>query len=204
MSESSEQPIDEPEISEPELVSEKLKFGQKIKLFFQAIEPIITSHHPNCEQYEDHSFRLFGRKWCIGCYIGYPSAILMLLVGYLTGLFNLMETRTLWIIGWGLLSTYIFSIIGLTKIRWIKIVSKIPIGFGSAYLIAALFSYEVNFWISFLLSFLLVQFFLIIISIKRGFEMKKTCGNCEYEDDRNNCPGLNQVYEKLNKLKKRN
>jgi hypothetical protein len=182
-------------------VPKKMKLRTKIKLTFQAIKPIITSHHPLCEQFKDHTFHLFGRDWCIGCYIGYPSGILMLLIGNLTGLFSALSTNTLWIIGGCLMATYILSIVGLTKIRWIKIVSKIPLGFGVAFLIAAIFSYPIQFWISFLLSFFLIQIFISIISIKRAFEMKKTCTACEFESDRNNCPGMHPVMEKLNKIK---
>jgi hypothetical protein len=180
----------------------KIRFRERVKQIFQAIKPIITSHHPKCEQYKDHTFHLFGRDWCIGCYIGYPSGILMLIIGFSTGLFSSLSSRTLWIIGGSLMCSYLLSIVGLTKIRWIKIVSKIPLGVGVAFIIGALFSYDVKFWFSFLLSFLLVQFFITVINVKRAIEMKKTCAVCEYESDHNNCPGMHPVMEKLNKIKK--
>lgn len=186
-----------------ESVLENSRIREKIRYFFQAIKPIITSHHPVCEQYKDHTFHLFGRDWCIGCYIGYPSGILMFLIGYLTGLFRVLETSTLWIIGAILMGSYILSIVGLSKIRWIKITSKIPLGAGAAFLIAALFSYPIPVWLSFLLSFFLIQFFITIINVKRAFEMRKTCNGCEYNSDRNNCPGLRPVMEKMNKINKK-
>lgn len=125
----------------------------------------------------------------------------MFLVGQLTGLFNLLPTRTLWIIAGALMSTYLLSIVGLTKIRWIKIVSKIPLGAGAAFVIAAFFSYDVAFWVSFLFSFVLIQIFLTIISVKRAIEMRKTCGTCEFESTKNDCSGLRAVSEELNKIK---
>lgn len=199
----SEDPSDVETIDSTESKSEKISFGKKVKLFFQAIRPIITSHHPKCEQYNDHTFHLFGRDWCIGCYIGYPSGILMLIVGFTTGLFNSLSSQTLWIIGGSLMATYIISVVGLTKIRWIKIGSKVPLGIGTAFLIGALFSYDAKFWMSFLLSFLLIQFFITIINEKRAIEMRKTCNACEYQGDHNNCPGMHPVMEKLNEIKKR-
>ncbi|TFG18247.1 MAG: hypothetical protein EU530_09555 [Promethearchaeota archaeon] len=183
--------------------AKKIKFGMKIKLAIQAIKPIITSHHPLCDQYKEHSFHLFGRDWCIGCYIGYPSGILMLLIGYLTGLFQMLETSTLFITGASLMGSYILSVVGLTKIRWIKIFSKIPLGIGAAFLIAGLFSLSGPIWLSFLLSFLLIQIFLTIINVKRALEMKKTCADCEYASNHDKCPGMHPIMEKLNKIKKK-
>ena len=206
MTEPSEMNSDEPSEHKPidaeEAQVTKMKLGTKIKLAYQAIKPIITSHHPLCEQYKDHSFHLFGRDWCIGCYIGYPSGILMLLVGYLTGLFQSLDISTLFIIGASLMGSYILSIVGLTKIRWIKITSKIPLGAGAAFLIAALLNFSSLTWLGVLLSFLLIQAILIVINVKRAVEMKKTCAECEYESDHNNCPGMHPVMEKLNKIKK--
>jgi hypothetical protein len=180
----------------------KQSFWQKLKLGFKAIKPIITSHHPLCGKFQDHTFHLFGRDWCIGCYIGYPSGILMLLIGYLTGLFAIIPSRLLWTIGGILMSSYLLSIVGLTKIRWIKIVSKIPLGFGAAFVIAAIFSYETKFWVNFLIAFFFLQTFLTIINIKRAIEMRKTCKKCEFKDD-HYCPGMGPINRGLDKIKKR-
>ncbi|MBN2155529.1 MAG: hypothetical protein JW776_05765 [Candidatus Lokiarchaeota archaeon] len=181
----------------------RIPFWNQVKQFFQAIKPIITAHHPTCEAFKEHTFHLFGRDWCIGCYVGYPSGILMLIIGYTTGLFQLIDTSTLWIVGWCLMATYLLSIIGLTKWRWIKIISKIPIGIGAAFLIAAIFSYPLAWWISFSLSFLLIQFFIIIINVKRAIEMRKICNACEYKSDHDNCPGMHSVMKKLRNIKKK-
>ncbi len=198
----SDEPNEQTQLDPAEDKAKKMKFGTKIKLALQAIKPIITSHHPLCDQYKEHSFHLFGRDWCIGCYIGYPSGILMLIMGYLTGLFQILEVSALFITGASLMGSYILSIVGLTKIRWIKIFSKIPLGIGAAFLIAGLFSLSGPIWLSFLLSFLLIQIFITIINVKRALEMKKTCAECEYASNHNICPGMHPVMEKLNKIKK--
>ncbi|MHA1111754.1 MAG: hypothetical protein ACTSRE_11675 [Promethearchaeota archaeon] len=199
----SDGPSEQKSINTEEAQAKKMKLGTKVKLAFQAIKPIITSHHPLCEQYKDHSFHLFGRDWCIGCYIGYPSGIFVFLVGFLTGLFQSLETSTLLIIGACLMGSYILSIVGLTKIRWIKIVSKIPLGTGAAFLIAALLNLSSPIWLRVLLSFLLIQAIIIVINVKRAAEMKKTCAECKYESDHNNCPGMHIIMEKLNEIKKK-
>ncbi len=184
-------------------IRKKTSFKVKVRRIFEAIKPIITSHHPKCEQYQDHTFHLFGRDWCIGCYVGYPSGIFMLIIGFTTGLFTNLPSRTLWVVGGCMMTTYLFSIFGLTKTRWTKIVSKIPLGFGAAFVIGAIFSYEIKIWLSLLFSFLFLQFFLTIINIKRALEMRKTCNNCEYKEEHNKCPGMHPIMERLNKINKK-
>ena len=43
-------------------------------------DPIILSHHPLCGKFEDHFFRVRGRRVCIGCATVYPSALATLLL----------------------------------------------------------------------------------------------------------------------------
>lgn len=38
-------------------------------------DPIILSHHPLCGRFEDHFFKVRGRRVCRGCVTVYPSAI---------------------------------------------------------------------------------------------------------------------------------
>lgn len=43
-------------------------------------DPIILSHHPLCGRFEDHFFRVRGRRVCIGCATVYPSALATVLL----------------------------------------------------------------------------------------------------------------------------
>ena len=53
----------------------KLNFWQKLKNFYKEYKPYLISHHPNCDKYEEHVFKIRGKKFCIGCFIGYPTAV---------------------------------------------------------------------------------------------------------------------------------
>lgn len=51
----------------------RLKFIEDLK------EPLVLSHHPLCDRFDEHVFHLGGRKVCRGCATAYPVAIIVLL-----------------------------------------------------------------------------------------------------------------------------
>ena len=173
---------------------------RKIRLFFRALKPIITSHHPLCEYYDGHTFKLLGRKFCIGCYVGYPSAIIMLIIGYSTQLFSLIPSSILFLFGAILYLSIFLSIFGLTKKKSIKILSKICLGMGTTFIIAWIFSYSTFLWLKILQAFLFVQAILGLMTIKRKKEMDRICEKCPWNRDWNNCPGMRQVSSQLKRI----
>ena len=118
-----------------------------MRAFFHAIKPIALSHHPLCPQFQDgnHTFMLFGREWCIGCFITYPSAGIVYLFGLFTGIFSQLPIKTLWYIGFSLCGVYIFSIVGLTKWKPVKMVTKAIIGGGIAFCLGAIWQLPYSF-----------------------------------------------------------
>ena len=51
----------------------------KIKRFFlylRSFGPLFLSHHPECERFKEHTINIGRIKLCIGCFVGYPTAIL--------------------------------------------------------------------------------------------------------------------------------
>ncbi|MHA1727654.1 MAG: hypothetical protein ACTSWY_02855 [Promethearchaeota archaeon] len=177
--------------------SENLSIWKKIRVIISAFKPVLLSHHPLCEKFENHSFKLFGKKFCIGCFIGYPSGIIMLIVGYTFGVFSLFSVASLLLIGISLFSVYLLSIFGLTKYKKIKIFSKIPVGAGAAFLIAGIFSFPLNFWINFLIAFFLIQGLVGLMTIKRKKELTETCLKCEWKNDWDHCPGMRDIQNAL-------
>lgn len=71
-------------------------------------DPLLLSHHPTCEYYSHHTFELYGRQLCMGCFVVYPVALVSLLVLVLArllwpgaALFGL-ETVALYAVGFAL------------------------------------------------------------------------------------------------------
>ncbi len=78
--------------------SVKKSFKEKFIKHYRALKPILLSHHPLCDEYQggNHTFRLFSKDFCIGCFVTYPTAFLFYVIGYLSGLFSFLSTPTLW------------------------------------------------------------------------------------------------------------
>ena len=121
-----------------EIDKQKKSFTQQLKKFFSAIRPIITSHHPLCEQFENHTFRIFGRDFCIGCFIGYPVGFLTIILIYLFNLPSLIAPYAFFIISVVSGLIYVFISKFFTESRKVKISSKFSIGVGSGFLISSI------------------------------------------------------------------
>jgi len=53
-----------------------------LKSFF----PLFLSHHPECKHFKGHTIKVGKVRLCIGCFIGYPSAILGIFLIYVIDL----------------------------------------------------------------------------------------------------------------------
>jgi len=175
--------------------SAKRSFKEKIQMHYRALKPILLSHHPLCDKFQggNHTFRLFNKDLCIGCFITYPTALIFYIIGYVSGLFSFFSTPTLWYFGFGGCSIYILSILGLAKKKKIKIFTKIIIGIGIAFCVAALWSLPYTFKTRFILVLLFFMIGHIFINSMRTWDIYKTCNACEYKFDWKNCPGMSYL-----------
>lgn len=171
-----------------------------IARFFRAIKPIVWSHHPLCEEYKDHTLRILGKDICIGCFVGYTSAIIFLLIGSLTGLFSTLTQQLLWRYGWLFSAGFLFSLFRLTKYKPLKIFSKILIGMGLAFFLVAIWVYPWIIGVKILAIFLFLQMTFIIINLVRALDMYHTCKKCAFKADWDHCPGMGIIMQNLNKL----
>ncbi|MEJ2280003.1 MAG: hypothetical protein P8Y70_19990, partial [Candidatus Lokiarchaeota archaeon] len=84
-------------------------FFIKVKLYLKSLKPIILSHHPKCENFKDHTLNIGSRKFCIGCFVGYPSAIIGFLFLWIISLFFTLNPNSILISAMILLSTLLLS-----------------------------------------------------------------------------------------------
>lgn len=170
----------------------------KISGFYRQIKPIMLSHHPACDNFKDHTFHLFKWDFCIGCFITYPSALIMILIGYVSGLFSFLSLGTLLKVGIILLCSYLLSILKITKYKKIKIISKVIIGGGIAFITAFIFALPVLLLGRIVLFLLFLQTGIMFVNGKRALEIRKICKNCEFHSEGDNCPGLYEIFGKFN------
>lgn len=169
----------------------------RIRLFFSDIKPILLSHHPNCEQFSNHVYHLKNYQLCIGCFTFYPIVILVFI---LTSLFvntNIYYLINLFYISFLFFTPLILNILGLTRFKVLKILSKISIGIGTGFQVTFIIFFP-YFHILMKIFFLLdVNMVVGVIAYIRGNQIKKDCLDCEFKGDWSKCPGMKPITEKL-------
>lgn len=104
-------------------------------LYIFSFWPLLLSHHPECEKFNNHTINI-GKKirLCIGCFIGYPIAILGMVLLPLFNITSLIPVDFFLPISIVLLATFILSPLKLTENKTVKIIQKALIGIGSSFL----------------------------------------------------------------------
>lgn len=92
---------------------------------------IALSHHPPCEKFSNHTFKIFKVDFCIGCFIGIPFTVIGLILGNLfIGTLD-FSAQYLLIIGCVLVLAQLLSLTKLTENKIIKMIQKFSIGIGA-------------------------------------------------------------------------
>ncbi len=166
-------------------------------LYFRSIKPLILSHHPFCQTFENHTIRIGSRRFCIGCYVGYPATIFTLLFIYFARLYIAFGSGSFFLIGALLLSTFALSLLHLTESRRIKILQKASMGVGSGFLFWGIWSTP-NDWITnFLSSLALFGALFLLFNAYHAYGLHRSCKKCEYGGNWGSCPGFEFYFEYL-------
>ena len=170
---------------------------EKLRHNIRVLKPLLLSHHPNCKEFHGHTIRIGKYDFCIGCFFSYIGVFVMLLIFYWTNLSQVVSKTTIFIWGIILSFSYILSIIGLTKIKIIKIMSKISMGIGLTLIVISI--WNIDFSISFKIFTILIFINIATTSmnIYRFWQMGKVCDNCEYHHDWDNCPGMGEIWSNI-------
>ncbi|MFX1573336.1 MAG: hypothetical protein ACFFB0_11355 [Promethearchaeota archaeon] len=172
-----------------------IRLIQKLILYIRSLKPIILSHHPNCKEFKEHTFKIGKYRFCIGCFIGYPVAIMGVLLIFFLNLISVMGSTLLFTTGIILMSTFLLSPLKFTRIKVIKIVQKILFNLGGAFLFWWIFTLPNHFFINFLLFFLIFGIALALVNAYHAFSLYRTCKKCEFSLDWENCPGFKLLFE---------
>ncbi|MFX1258011.1 MAG: hypothetical protein ACFFAN_09135 [Promethearchaeota archaeon] len=161
----------------------------------------LLSHHPSCEEFDKHTIKIGKFRFCIGCYVGYPTAIIGIFTLWFLHLSNIFVFNSInfLIISMILLSSFILSPINLTKIRTVKIIQKFLIGFGSAFLFWWIWSLQYTFLINLLIFFMVFGVLLMGLNAYHAYGFHKICKKCDFSLDWENCPGFKALFECLKK-----
>jgi len=162
----------------------------------KCMKDILLSHHPNCIQFENHTLNI-GKKTrlCIGCFVGYPTAIIGILTIYFLNLVNFFSSIFYFAMGMLLISFFILSPLNLTKIKIIKVIQKILIGIGSAFLFWWIWTLPNTFIVNLLYFFMVFGSLLALLNVYHIYGFYKRCKECEPPFDWENCSGFRDIYK---------
>ena len=171
----------------------------RVLAYIKAFWPLFLSHHPECDKFNNHTLNIGKVRFCIGCFVGYPIAILGIFLIPLFKIPQLIPYDYFLLISIILLATFIMSPLKLTKNKKIKILQKALIGLGSSFLFWYIMTRPnpriVNIFI-FYISFGAILGILNIYHVL-GFVMK--CYACETPFLWGSCGGFKSINENFNK-----
>ncbi len=163
--------------------------------YAKSLKPLIFSHHPYCEKFEDHTFSVKGVSFCIGCFIGIPSAIIGVVLIYVLNLFLSIEPDVLFITGVILMSTFLLSPFKLTKYRRVKFAQKILFNLGAAFIFWWIIYLPNPLLYNLLFGFFVYMTVITFLNVYHTFSIFRKCKKCEFEMDWESCPGFKDIME---------
>ncbi|QEE16954.1 hypothetical protein DSAG12_02785 [Promethearchaeum syntrophicum] len=156
---------------------------------FKAVAPMLLSHHPPCERYENHTINIGKFRLCIGCFIGYPSALLTIILTkilYDHKSFNLIPIL---IIGIIFSLAQLLSLTSITEKKSVKIIQKFLMGTGSGFIIIFLYlTINLPEIFKLIVVFICISILIIPIGILHYRTSSRTCENCEIKEISGKCP----------------
>ncbi|MGY5870817.1 MAG: hypothetical protein RTV72_01090 [Candidatus Thorarchaeota archaeon] len=173
--------------------------------FLRVTDPFITAHHPSCSHFDEHTFSIRGRKWCIGCTFNSISFFGAMSIIFLIWLFDPNLLSRVYLFWGGIVLSVIYflsSFSGVTENRKkAKIISKFLLGSGfagicwSILLIDTQFSTDLPIKLAIIV--ILYLGFITVLNIKRNFEILRECEACEFKMRWSKCPGFRETACKM-------
>jgi len=182
------------------------KLASTLRQIFRALfswEAILLmlSHHPFCEVYDPHVFKIGKLRLCRGCFLSYPPLYTLVAIFifweaaqefFLREAISIIDNLWWFVIGFGIL-TFVGRWLGRYSI-FIKDIAKFSRGAWTGFLVIVLLSQHWGFKIG---AALIVFGGMTYLSLHRGKDMERTCEECEWKADFNSCPGWEGMSEKL-------
>jgi len=157
--------------------------------FLREKSDYLLSHHPICDEFDDDYYHVGDKRLCVGCFTAYPIAISIIILWRLG--FIRIETYLAFLMGLLIGSLQFLSLTRVSEIKIGKISIKVLLGIGIGFFTIGIFSLSQPLILRVLLFFICMNiagFF----SFLRMKKIKKTCEECKYEKDWDNCPGFDE------------
>ncbi|MCK5157988.1 MAG: hypothetical protein KAR08_02435 [Candidatus Heimdallarchaeota archaeon] len=162
---------------------------------------LMLSHHPFCEVFDPHVFKIGKLRLCRGCFLSYPPLYALVSIFifweaarefFLLEAISIMDNLWWFVIGFGIL-TFGARWLGRYSL-FIKDIAKFSRGAWTGFLVMVIISQHWGFKIG---AILIVIGGMTYLSLHRGKDMERTCDECEWHSDFNSCPGWEGMSDKL-------
>jgi hypothetical protein len=184
-----------------EIYNNSLHHEKKIQEenFFQRYGSLLLSHHPDCDKFKHHTINIGSFHFCIGCFIGYPTALIFILLFNSFKIYLLIKANVLLLFGVIFLSFFILSPLRLTKHKIVKILQKFFIGIGSAFLFWWIWTLTTDLFLNLFIFSIIFGAIIIFLNGYHAYSFLKVCRTCKYKTNWQNCPGFQGVYNRNKK-----
>lgn len=169
-------------------------FKSVIRLMFNwTTISLLLAHHPSCETFDSHVFKIGKVRLCKGCALSYPPAygIPIVFIAWIRArnfiIFSNFYIQNIWwfVIGTGILAIGTHLLKPYSK--FINDFAKFTRGVWAGFLILSIL--VISPWYYKLIPLAITAVGLMLITLKRQKDMTKTCNECEWQSDYENCPG---------------
>ena len=143
----------------------------------------VFAHHPNCDLYDHHVYRLGSLRLCVGCTGFYTSFVVSLLLDIIMN-FNL-PINLRFILGYLFFIPAIIQLVIKHKSRSSRFIMRFSLGSSAYLLISAAFIVEGIYWK--ILNFAIFITVAFIYSRKQGLKQLIECVDCKYAEEYHSC-----------------
>lgn len=158
---------------------------------YRAFFQMALSHHPECDVYSDHSFKIGNIRICRSCSLAITSAAIFTPVIMFTPLINLYKSFTTSLLILMVLSPFMLVYLSGKGNDTLRMISKILFGlFALSLLVSAISVTENHFKLLYLVIMIIG---VVIIFQQRAGKMTGICRNCNYNSEFSSCPGFTSL-----------
>lgn len=166
---------------------------------FPKLIPIVLAHHPDCKPYRNDVIKIGKVRLCRGCTISFGIAGIMILIYLLSPdirtSFDRVRPVFLFSIGvfLGLFQVLraVFRKIGVAM----KTIVKVALGLGIGLIAIAVFELDLSIYLTIWIFIGLFILYGLLGGPLRFYYMKRTCEECEFKADLDDCEGLKIIKE---------
>jgi len=173
--------------------------SRKWRSYLRSLGPLLLSHHPICDEFNSHFIKVGKIKLCVGCFIGYPTVIIGIILLGAFKLPALLGSELVLMIAFILMSTFILTPLNLTRLLSVKILQKILIGLGSCFLFYYIWMLPNPFLINFVLFLISFGALSALLNLYHFLGIHSTCKKCSFAGEWENCPGFKEINIRLDK-----